>query len=169
MNYEFFSKDCPKPDGPELKPGDCRHTMTVPLDDGGKLRLHIGEKGRQALLQMLGMQKADDERDFQIMCGRLVRRLPEDDPLHALACDLIRRKGTGTILREAISSFRPSKLNTEAGLRDAAECIIGHVPDRLADLQDGGTLDDWVQVDEKLWVAAVMIAGRWLHDGPDRT
>lgn len=47
----------------------------------------------------IGRVFAQGARDFELMCLRLMRQLPEGNPVRKDAAGLIHRKGTGSILR----------------------------------------------------------------------
>lgn len=60
---ELFSEDHPQADGKHAQAGDTAWTITVPLEGGEVLHLHLGRKGRANLLACLYAEMRDQEQD----------------------------------------------------------------------------------------------------------
>lgn len=56
--------DChPEASGRRPEHGEMQWTMTFTLQDGSRLELMTGKKGRDAMLSMLAQEEADDRMD----------------------------------------------------------------------------------------------------------
>lgn len=60
MIYRFKTKDCPDADGRQPQSGERKWTLDFQLEDGGRLYVEMGRKGRNALIEMIAQEDADD-------------------------------------------------------------------------------------------------------------
>lgn len=60
MIYRFKTKDCPDANGRQPQFGEQKWTLNFPTEDGGRVFIEMGNKGREAILTMLAQEDSDD-------------------------------------------------------------------------------------------------------------
>jgi len=65
----YRTKDHPEANGRQPIAGEHAWTFTFPIEDGSTLTVHVGKKGRAALLNMANQEAADDVIDAALAPG----------------------------------------------------------------------------------------------------
>ena len=61
MIYRFKTKDCPDANGRTPQASEQKWTVYFPTEDGGRVYIEMGSKGREAMLSMLAQEEIDDK------------------------------------------------------------------------------------------------------------